>query len=83
MNGHEAVFWGFLDDIYHFYNHKVSPYDRRFQGLNPEKKRTATSVTRSQISKQESTYKHITFHKDDIKVQKNATPTKGKRLKSA
>jgi hypothetical protein len=24
------VFWGLLDDIYHYYHGKVSPFDKRF-----------------------------------------------------
>jgi len=30
MQSNEDVFWGFLDDIWHLYNKKVSPYDPRF-----------------------------------------------------
>jgi hypothetical protein len=41
MNGHDLAFWGFLDDVYCFYNGKVSPHDRRYQNLGTEKKKPA------------------------------------------
>ena len=30
MEGNENVFWGLLDDIWHLYNKKISPYDARY-----------------------------------------------------
>lgn len=30
MEGNEDVFWGLLDDIWHLYNKKVSPYDVKY-----------------------------------------------------
>jgi hypothetical protein len=43
MNGHDLAFWGFLDDVYCFYNGKVSPHDRRYQSLGTEKKKPANT----------------------------------------
>lgn len=31
VGGNEDVFWGFLDDIYCFYHHKISPFDPRYK----------------------------------------------------
>ena len=34
MEGNEDIFWGFLDDIWHFYTNKISTHDNRFINEN-------------------------------------------------
>jgi hypothetical protein len=43
------VFWGFLDDLYHFFNKKVSKFDSRYEGYKfGEKKVEKNSGVRPQ-----------------------------------
>ena len=47
MEGNENVFWGLLDDIWHLYNKKISPYDARY---GRDEKRSSTARLRNSIS---------------------------------
>jgi len=69
--GHEEVFWGFLDDIWNLYNKKISPFDPRYtlpkEKIQPKKykppvtpKRDSTKlVDQSRISNNDLSYNDI------------------------
>ena len=69
--GHEEVFWGFLDDIWNLYNKKISPFDPRYtlpkEKVQPKKfKPPATpkrdslkNVDQSRISNNDLSYNDI------------------------
>jgi len=53
VDGNEDVFWGFLDDIWHLYNKKISPHDPRYQ--KRDKEITARGSTSRRFMKTDTT----------------------------
>ena len=47
INADPDVFWGFLDDIMHLYQNKISPYDQRFENS----RRTETNLNSTRRSR--------------------------------
>ena len=49
IEGNEEVFWGFLDDIWHLYNKKISPFDPRYKLANKPKIRASTPTRKEEV----------------------------------
>ena len=75
MSGHEQVFWGFLDDIYHFHNGKISPYDKRYKNKKKRSGSRQFNDSRCDVSfKADPEYKQIS--NKTKKMDLRATPSK-------
>ena len=54
IKGNTDVIWGFLDDIWHWSNKKISPYDPAQKNMPKQMKRVHSSTVRSQTSMERS-----------------------------
>ena len=66
MDGNEDVFWGLLDDIYHLYYHKISPYDLRYRQETRSKRSPTPTSRASSPYFEEGGQRNNNFSKDGI-----------------
>ena len=75
MDGNEGIFWGFLDDIWHFYHLKISSADMRFQERFNSKRTSLNESYNKRFfnSSKKSEFSNASY--DEI-CQENHTSTK-------
>ena len=74
----ENAFWGFLDDLYYFYQGKISPHDIRFKNKRENSISIVPSSQYNSIKKPEMTNTSY----DDICFSNNRNENKANSLKS-
>ncbi|KAL4463923.1 hypothetical protein ABPG74_005860 [Tetrahymena malaccensis] len=74
MEGNSDVFWGLLDDIWHLFHSKQSPYDKRSesyalknQKLNSQKDGTSQSTQQEKINNYQDNYNQMLFNNSNVK----------------